>query len=39
MERVDRNNEKNGSPVFGVTKYSDWTPEGSELSFDEIVLY
>jgi len=27
MERVDRKNDLNGSPVFGVTKFSDWTPE------------
>mmetsp|Transcript_19971 Transcript_19971/g.18148 ORF Transcript_19971/g.18148 Transcript_19971/m.18148 type:complete len:376 (+) Transcript_19971:28-1155(+) len=27
MIRVDKNNEINGSPVFGVTKFSDWTPE------------
>lgn len=25
MYRVDKNNELNGSPVFGVTKFSDWT--------------
>lgn len=27
MKRVDKNNNINGSPVFGVTKYSDRTPE------------
>jgi len=25
MARVDRKNELNGSPAFGVTKFSDWT--------------
>jgi len=27
MVRVDTNNQLNGSPVFGVTKFSDWTRE------------
>ena len=27
MIRVDKNNELNGSPVFGVTKFSDWSQE------------
>lgn len=28
MARVDKDNILNGSPVFGVTKFSDWTKEG-----------
>jgi hypothetical protein len=28
MARVDKDNNLNGSPVFGVTKFSDWTAEG-----------
>lgn len=27
MIRCDKGNERNGSPVFGVTKFSDWTQE------------